>query len=351
MSTRRVTLADVAEAAGVSRTTASLVLSDRGTELRISEGSQERVRRVASELGYRPNMLSASLRSGTSRTIGFISDTVATSQLAGDMIKGALEGARQHGYMLFIGESEGDDQQHALLAEAMLDRQVDGLVIASMFTRQRTLPKSLSGKKVVLVNTVPGPDGVLVPAVIPDEFTAGREAARLLLEAGHRDIHLIGAGPGPTDVAPDTIAGQERLAGILEELAAAGRRPASGHRSSIWLPLDGWNAMTDLIRSGVDRGAIITFNDRLAFGAYQAIAEAGLSIPSDFSIVSFDDHQLASWLHPGLTTFAIPHRELGLRAIDILLGPSPAGDPAIERLPLPLRLRSSVRVIGDDETG
>ena len=90
MSQKRVTLADVARAAGVSRTTASLVLTDRGDELRISATSQDRVRRVASELGYRPNVVSAGLRSGSSRTIGFISDTVATSQLAGDMIKGAL---------------------------------------------------------------------------------------------------------------------------------------------------------------------------------------------------------------------------------------------------------------------
>lgn len=346
MSTRRVTLADVAAAAGVSRTTASLVLSDRGTELRISEASQERVRRVASELGYRPNMLSASLRSGTSRTIGFISDTVATSQLAGDMIKGALEGARRHGYMLFIGESEGDEDQQALLAEAMLDRQVDGLVIASMFTRERTLPRSLADKRVVLLNTVPSPDGERAPAVIPDEFTAGRDAVRLLLEAGHHDIHLIGAGPGPTDVAADTIAGRERLAGILEELASAGLTPASGHRSPIWLPLDGWQATQHLISSGVRQGALITFNDRLAFGAYQAISENGLSVPRDFSIVSFDDHQLAGWLHPGLTTFAIPHRELGLRAIDMLLDGATAEAPAIERLHLPVRLRNSVRTLG-----
>lgn len=344
MSTRRVTLADVAEAAGVSRTTASLVLSDRGTELRISEASQERVRRVASELGYRPNMVSASLRSGTSRTIGFISDTVATSQLAGDMIKGALEGARRHGYMLFIGESEGDDQQQALLAEAMLDRQVDGLVIASMFTRERTLPKSLADKRVVLLNTVPSADGQMASAVIPDEFSAGREAVRLLLDAGHREIHLIGAGPGISDVAPDTIAGRERLAGILEELAAEGLSPASAHRSAIWLPLDGWRATSELISSGVRRGALITFNDRLAFGAYQAISENGLAVPDDFSVVSFDDHQLASWLHPGLTTFAIPHRELGLRAIEILLDDTPPEDTVLERLHLPVRLRNSVRV-------
>lgn len=342
MSQNRITLADVARAAGVSRTTASLVLSDRGDELRISESSQDRVRMIASELGYRPNKLSTSLRSGTSRTVGFISDTVATSQLAGDMIKGALEEARSRGYMLFIGETEGDELEQDRLVETMLDHQVDGLIIASMFTRERGMPRSAEGRKVVLLNSLPIDADQPVPTVIPDEYTAGREAARLLLEAGHRDIHLIGAGPGREDVAPRTVAGRERLAGILDELDAAGLGPASGSTSMIWLPEEGFELTSRLIARGVRSGGIITFNDRLAFGAYQAINEAALSVPQDFGVVSFDDHPLAGWLHPGLTTFAIPHRELGRRAVEVLLTDEVLPDVYPERLRMPLRMRGSV---------
>lgn len=342
MSQNRITLADVARAAGVSRTTASLVLSDRGDELRISESSQDRVRTIASELGYRPNKLSTSLRSGTSRTVGFISDTVATSQLAGDMIKGALEEARSRGYMLFIGETEGDEVEQDRLVETMLDHQVDGLIIASMFTRERSVPRSAQGRKVVLLNTLPAESGLQVPAVIPDEYRAGREAARLLLDAGHREIHLIGAGPGPGDVAPRTVAGRERLAGILDELQASGSTPASGSTSGVWLPEEGFDMTRSLIDRGVRRGALITFNDRLAFGAYQAINEAGLSVPADFAVVSFDDHPLAGWLHPGLTTFAIPHRELGRRAVAVLLAEDSPESAAPERLRMPLRSRASI---------
>ncbi|MDT3329851.1 LacI family DNA-binding transcriptional regulator [Microbacterium sp. KSW-18] len=342
-----MTLADVARAAGVSRTTASLVLSGRGDEMRIAEASQERVRLVAAELGYRPNMISAGLRSGTSRTLGFISDSVATSQLAGDMIKGALEGARRHGHMLFIGEYEGDDTERERLIDAMLDRQVDGVILASMFTRERPVPAALAGRNVVLLNTLPEGPAKNAHAILPDELDAGRRAARLLLERGHRDIHLIGAGPTPADVPRSTIAGRERLEGILDELTGAGLSPASGRKLSIWLPADGWKATADLIASGVRSGAIIAFNDRIAFGAYQAVSEAGLTVPGDFSIVSFDDHQLASWVHPGLTTFAIPHFDLGLRAVEMLLT-TPAESPAsVERLPMPLRSRGSVRAVTD----
>lgn len=342
MSQKRVTLADVARAAGVSRTTASLVLTDRGDELRISATSQDRVRRVASELGYRPNVVSAGLRSGSSRTIGFISDTVATSQLAGDMIKGALGHAHDNGYMLFIGETEGDLDEEDRLVEVMLDRQVDGFVIASMFTRERALPAALANQRAVLLNALPDPDGSAT-AVVPDEYAAGREAAELLLAAGHRRIHLIGAGPTLQDVPGQTVAGRERLAGILAALADAGQEPASGRLCNVWLPEDGWQATSRLIESGVRGDAIITFNDRLAFGAYQALTEAGLSIPGDVSIVSFDDHQLAGWLRPGLTTFAIPHHELGHRAIELLLEQPAAGTPQrTERLRMPLRVRGSV---------
>lgn len=345
MPNKRITLADVAHAAGVSRATASLVLSGRGDELRISETSQERVRRVATELGYRPNMVSTSLRKGTSGTLGFISDTVATSQLAGDMIKGALEGARQNGYMLFIGESEGNERQQDRLIEAMLDRQVDGLIVASMFTRERMPSRAAIGRNVVLLNTVPAKEQSPTSAVIPDEYAAGREAARLLLDAGHRDIHLIGGGPGRSDVSQDSIAGKERLAGILDELGDVNLSPASGHECSIWLPTDGWKATSKLIASGVRSGALITFNDRLAFGAYQAINEAGASIPDDFSVVSFDDHQLATWLHPNLTTFALPHHDLGRRAVETLLSPERLAATSVERIPMPLRRRGSVKKI------
>lgn len=349
MAGRRVTLADVAKAAGVSSTTASLVLSGRGSELRISDAVQHRVREVADHLGYRPNVLSVGLRKGSSLALGFVSDTVATSQLAGDLIKGALEAALARGLMLFIAESEGDPKVERGLLDALLDRQVDGIVLASMFTQTRTLPSGLDHVPAVLLNALPDAPHPTVPTVVPEELEAGRQAARLLLEAGHRRIHLVGAGPAREDVPPGTVAGQERLQGVLEVLGDAGLAPASGHLCPDWLPPYGYEATRRIIEDGGAGSAIITLNDRLAFGAYQAIHEAGLTVPHDMSIVSFDDAPLAEWLRPGLTTFAIPHYELGYRSVELLLeaiaaratadGPATA---AVHRLPMPLRDRESV---------
>ena len=348
MGRKRVTLADVARAAQVSPTTASLVLSGRGGELRISAPVQDRVRESSKTLGYRPNKVSIGLRKGSSRTLGFVSDTVATSQLAGDMIKGALEAARKHDFMLFIGETEGDPKLESRLLDAMLDRQVDGIILASMFTQTRRLPSGLDQVPAVLLNALPQQRRSQVATVTPDEHAAGRAAVQLLLDAGHRAIHLVGAGPGPRDTPPGTIAGRERLTGILEVLHEASLKPVSGHLCAEWLPSYGRRATRSIIESGGAGQAIISFNDRLAFGVYQALQEAGVSVPHDMSVVSFDDNPLADWLRPGLSTFAIPHYDLGRRAVELLLEAIETNDDMlsahaiVHRLPMPFRSRGSV---------
>ena len=347
MAAKRITLADVARDAGVSSSTASLVLTGRGQELRISEAVQVRVRQTAQTLGYRPNNVSIGLRKGSTKTIGFVSDTVASSQLAGEMIKGAITTARDRGFMLFMTETGGGLVQERKAIETMLDHRVDGLVLASMFTRQRQeLAAELAQIPTVLLNSLP-PDGAALATLVPDEHAAGRAAAQALLEAGHRDIHLIGAGLSPEDTTAASAAANLRLTGILEALGDAGVAPTSGYAYRSWNPSHGWEAVHELIEQGTSPEALICFNDRLAFGAYQALQEAGRRIPEDCSIVSFDDSPLAGWLRPGLTTFAIPHRSLGSLAVEMLIDSVTAPKehplvPEIRRIEMPLRERGSV---------
>jgi LacI family transcriptional regulator len=347
VSPRRVTLADVAKHAGVSRTAASLVLSGRGRELRISHGVEQRVLKAADELQYRPNIVSVGLRTGTTRTIGFVSDTVATTHLAGDMIKGALEAARERGVMLFIGETEGEPDLEAGLLQAMHDRRVDGIIFASMFTRTIRVPKGITSGPAVLLNALPKRPSPL-PAVVPDEVEAGRAAARVLLDAGHRaGIHAIGAGPGVRDVPQDALAGVERLTGIREVLAQAKVRLAGGRITPDWLPGYGYEATRELLEHDRPR-ALICLNDRLALGAYQALDDFALEVPGDVSVVSFDDHPIATWIRPKLTTIALPHYELGRKAVDVLFaqidrrGEDAVPEAAVHRVSMPVRRRASV---------
>jgi LacI family transcriptional regulator len=347
-TSKRVTLADVAGRAGVSRTAASFVLTGRREEMRISIEVEDRVLRAARDLGYRPNIVSRSLRTGTTHTLGFISDTVATTPFAGNLIKGALEAARDRGHLLLIAETEGDPLLEQELLEAMVDRQVDGIVLASMYTRRLAVPKLLKSRAAVLLNAVPARPAPVI-SVVPDELAAGRTAAETLIGAGHSTgIYLIGAGPRPNQGPrpAGSVAAVERLEGIKSALHRAGLQPAGAVGCVDWQPELGYAAVRKLLAKGAKPEAIICFNDRLAFGAYNALAEAGLAVPGDVSVVSFDDDPIASWLQPKLTTIAIPHYELGQKSIELLLDEpanATAGGGTVIRLPMPLRLRDSVR--------
>src|SRR5436190_19907939 len=168
---KRVTLAEVARIAGVSQTAASFVLSGRREEMRISADVEARVLQAAREAGYRPNIVSRNLRTGTTQTIGFVSDTVATTPFAGHLIWGALDAAREHDHLLFIGETEGDADLERQLIETMHDRRVDGIVLASMYTRKVAVPKALLDGRAVLLNALPTKRAA-IPSVLPDEIQA-----------------------------------------------------------------------------------------------------------------------------------------------------------------------------------
>jgi LacI family transcriptional regulator len=347
VGTTRITLADVARSAGVSQTAASFVLSGRREEMRISADVEARVRKAVRDTGYRPNIISRSLRTGSSKTIGFVSDTVATTAFAGHLIWGALDAAREEGILLFIGETEGDRDLEQQLIESMHDRGVDGIVLASMYTREITVPRGLTHGPAVLLNAVPA-NGSTIPSVVPDEVGAGRTVARVLLDAGHRDaIGLIGAAP-PNRVPKDSLAAIQRLQGITESLSEVGVGVAAAIPCPDWQPEIGYDATQRLLRKTTP-SALICFNDRLALGAYQALADAGLDVPNDVSVVSFDDDLMASWVRPKLTTVALPHYELGRVAINILLDEElrsgANGEPVIRRIPMPLSSRDSVRAL------
>ncbi|NBM16855.1 LacI family DNA-binding transcriptional regulator [Streptomyces sp. GC420] len=337
MTTRRVTLADVARKAGVSRATASFVMGGR-SDMRISAATQARVLRVAQDLGYRPNLTARGLRTSVTRTIGLVSDTIATAQYAGEVIHGGLDAALANDHLLLIAESAGDRHVEERLLEGMLDRQVDGIVYGAMYTRVVEPPRSLLGRPVVLLNCLA--EGFPAPSVIPDEEAAGRTAAQALLDAGHRDAIYVVGGHHVTSRTPDGVfAGRERMSGIEHALRRAGVAPARVIECA-WAVEQGYEEVRALLAGGHRPQAIIGCNDRVSFGACQALQEAGLDVPGDVSVVSFDDSGLASWARPQLTSIALPHYQLGRTAVELLIGGRL--EPVVHRIPMPLRVRASL---------
>ena len=287
-----------------------------------------------------PNRIARSLRSDTTHTIGFISDTIATSQFAGDMIRGALDEASDNSCVLFIVEAREDNAIGQAMIEGMLDRRVDGVIYAAMSTRRVALPTALRDCPVVLLNCLaedPSP-----PMIVPDEFNAGRDAARLLIEAGHDDgIYVVG-GCHRTVRTPDGVyAGLERMRGIEHLMLEAGLRLAGICECTWDSPRQGYREVRALMAAGHRPQALICCNDRLAMGAYQALGEAGRTVGGDVSVVSFDNSGLAEWLRPALTSVALPHYELGRSAVRALLGGG--GTAGFTSLPMPVAIGDSVR--------
>lgn len=338
--TVRVGIRDVAREAGVSVTTVSLVLNGRAPD-RIPEGTRMRVRSAAEVLGYAPNALARSLRTRRTHTIGLISDKIATTPYAVRMLEAVQDVARENGHLVFLVNTDGDEAIEREALEAMLARQVEGLIYACMWHQAIEPPALLPTGSVFLDAR---PLGVGFPGVVPDDYGGAVAAVQELVDHGHRRIAYIDAGEEPIPIASGL-----RYDGYRDVLRAAGIEPDPALRveAAITTAAGGLAAGGALLdRPTPERPtAIFCFNDRVAMGAYRAARHRGLRIPHDLSIIGYDDQQfIADALDPPLTTVALPHYEMGLWATEVLLGlrEAPTENDGVVLMPCPLIRRESV---------
>ncbi|MDQ0577058.1 LacI family transcriptional regulator [Agromyces albus] len=334
----RVRISDVAAAAGVSISTVSLVMNDR--DARIPLETQERVRAAAAATGYTPNSVARGLRMQTTRTIGLVSDTIATTPYAGRMLAGAQDVAREHGHLVILVDTGADVEVERDAIRALADHQIDALIYACMWHRVVDAPEHLPARTVFL-DCRPVDGGH--PAVVPDDRAGGATAVRELVAAGHRRIAFV-----DVDEPNPPIASALRFEGYLEVLREAGIEPdAELHVHGATTTAAGGRSATELLLDLPEARrptALFCFNDRMAAGAYVAARHRGLEIPRDLSIVGFDDQQLvAAELDPPLTTVALPHYEMGRWATEVALGVLAPDDPgAVHLMECPIIRRDSV---------
>lgn len=332
MQATRVTLSDVAREAGVSSTTASYILNGRAETMRIRKETQERVQAVAARLGYRPDRNARSLRTSSTAAIGVITDYVASGMFSSKMLAGANAAARALDHVLVIGETDGDPAVTRMLLEDMLARRVDGLVYVTRTTLEVALPAELPAHRVVALNCVD--PSRPVPAVLPDERAGGRAAAGVLLAAGvAHDVVVVGVDP-----TPDALAGPLRVAGLRERLSEDGVDVVATLDCD-WRVADAHDAVSAHLASGARPRALVCLNDRIAMGAYQALAAHGLRIPDDVAVVSFDGSELAGWLRPQVVSIGLPFVEMGAQAVSLLFADAP---PARTLVPMPVHQGGSV---------
>lgn len=332
---RAVTMKDVADHAGVSRTAVSLVLNDR-RDITLAPETRRRVMDAASELGYRPNAGARALAQQRSDWYGLVTEIV-TAPFAVDVIKGAQDRAMTDGKFLLIASTESDPVAETAAVERLLEQRVEGLIYAATWHRAVVVPDIAHEVPTVLVNCfdVEG----RFPAVVPDERAGGRRATERLLAAGHRRIGFVNLDPG----IPAAIGRRDGFRAALRE---AGITPEpvleiTGHATAD----SGFVATEQLLDLPEPPTAIFCANDRMAMGAYDAIKERGLRIPHDVAVIGFDNQELiAGYLRPGLTTVALPFERMGAIGVDLLaaITAGESTDTKIVTVDCPLLERSSV---------
>lgn len=302
-----MTIKHVAEAAGISITTASRALSGRG---RVSESTRQRTLEIAAQLGYEPNELARQLRGGSSSTIALLVPDI-TNPFYPELIKGAQAVAKRNNYVLLLGQTDDDKDTTSLLVNQMRRRNVDGIGIVGGHLLDEQVIEQLAGLKIVVVdrlNDVPG-----AAIVGSDQKRGGQIATEHLIALGHEDIAFIG-GPEDLDVAGQRCRGFN-LAMLEAGLAPDFRLMVAGD----FTEASGRRAMTSLLARRAHFTAVFAANDLMAIGAMQALDSAGLSVPDDISVVGFDDIHLAEYVRPGLTTVRQQIEVLGQRAAELLI--------------------------------
>jgi LacI family transcriptional regulator, galactose operon repressor len=328
----RPTLADVAARAGVARSTASYVINDV-EHARVADETRARVLAAVEELGYRPNAAARGLRTQRTQMFGFVSDVIATSPFAGETITGAQDVAMGADHLLLIANTGGEADVQRAAIEAMVDRQIDGLIVAAQSTCELDVePLRELSLPCVLLNCFGSAPAF--PEVIPDDEGGGREAGEILLDAGHRRIAFING----TDDRHASHARARGFRSALERRGVALDPELVVHGN--WWPDSGYEHTHRLLDLEQPPTAIFCGNDRMAIGAYEAVKERGLAIPGDVSVLGFDDMDLSLHLRPALTTLALPHYEMGAWACRRLLGGRT--DPVRDALRCVPRLRDSV---------
>ncbi|MDR3496901.1 MAG: LacI family DNA-binding transcriptional regulator [Ancalomicrobiaceae bacterium] len=333
MENARVTIKDVARAAGVSIATASKALNDRG---RMTVETRQRIRDVAASLGFMPNAMARALVSQRSFTIGLLTnDTYGRFTLP--VAAGLSAALIDCGVSVFLCAFEDDAGQAAINLRSMLEKRVDGLVIAGKRI-DRGLPIELPRlpMPVVRVNSLCSDDQI---GFVPDDREGALTAVNHLIACRRRRIAHV---TGPTSF----LAVRLRAEGWEQAVQAAGLPLLDGPQSGDWSEAFGFRSGQQLLAMPpAERpDGVFCGNDQIARGLIDALTVGGLRVPDDVSVVGFDNWEvLAKATRPPLTTIDMGLNELGRQAgstlLDLVAGKHV--EPGVRRLACRLVVRSS----------
>lgn len=333
MKYKRVTSQDVADLAGVSRTTVSLVLNDV-EGIHISPETRRNVREAAEKLGYIPNATAQALATRRARAIGLVMTRsphhIASDTFLPQILGGLLDVVKQNKLRLIIESVEVEHQDRVYL-ELARAKHIDGMILLTpriddaglKKLEEVDVPSVLMGKLV---------DSNLY-SVDVDNHLAAKKATQYLIELGHTNIACI------SNARPSYSAAPDRVLGYKDALMTAGITPDDDLiQYADFDPQSGFTCMQTLLASEKKFTAVFVASDNVAMGAKSALRVAGLRIPDDISIIGFDDIPWARYSDPPLTTIRLPAQELASQACLILLDLIKGSEPEERNLVLDTEL-------------
>ncbi|MBT2229638.1 LacI family DNA-binding transcriptional regulator [Nonomuraea sp. NEAU-A123] len=292
-----VTIRDVAEASGVHVSTVSRAFSAPHL---VNPETRTRVLAIAEDLGYRPNRAARALTTGRTHNIGLIVADIANPFFP-PLIKAAQAQARLRDYHVFVADTDEDPQVEEDLIQT-LTKQVDGVLLCSPRLTNRTIERLREEVPFVVVNR----RAKGLPTVLMDVGRGARLAVEHLTALGHRRIALV-TGPSGSWTSKEM---QEAAATMSDvDVVFLGPNPPT--------ELGGLAAATDVVASGAT--GVLAYNDLVAIGLIEGLAERGKNVPGDVSVIGVDDIVPGRLSRPKLTTIAMPTAAAGRIAVDLLL--------------------------------
>lgn len=302
----RATVRDVAARAGVSLTTVHRALHGKGY---VHAETRRRVLEAAAAVQYRTNAIAQSLRRQRTGVIGHLVHTIYPNPFFACVAGGVEAQGRAGGLATVTCNTHGSAQAELDYVELLLRQRVDGIIFTCPLREDSVRRVQESGVPVCVVERPKRLQDVDV--VLADNRAGAYAAVRYLLRLGHQAVAYIG---GP----PQDIVEAERLQGYRQALAEGGRACCDERVRLLGVQQQhGHAGMADLLRLSPRPTAAFVASDMAAMGALQALGEHGLRVPGDLSLVGFDD-TTAALASPPLTTVALPMREMGAAAVDLL---------------------------------
>lgn len=326
------TIYDIAKRAGVSAGTVSRALS---RPEKVLPSTRQRIEQAAATLGYVPNVAARTLKTQRSGKILVTVPDIANPFFA-QILQGAEEAAQAADYAVLLGDTQHMVEREERYAQMLPRNEADGLIVLGhrLPPTARDIVRQL-GAQAPVVNGCEFDPSLGIPSVHIDNAAAARTAMDHLFGLGHERVAVIG---GP----PENPLHQQRLEGARAAAKARGRL-----RQMVLVPGDfsvesGHAAARQLLAQNPRPTAAFCFSDQMALGVLAACRESGVRVPEDFSIVGFDDLASSRYLNPPLTTISQPMREIGVRAVNLLLAILGANEVTHQQtLDFELRVRGS----------